>query len=272
MSIQASLESLGLTQMEALAYAYLVANPCSTGYRVARGIGKPTANVYRALESLGRKGAVLHDRAATPGFRAIAPDDLLARLESEFMERKASAARILATLSPDEGDERMYALQSPEQVLARARVLLAAVRHVTLVDAPHDIAAKLAAEIQDARHRGARVLLRSRPGAISSDAAPGPAVAKHADALTDVVPAPGIAPSLRVVMDAREVLLAWFNPDGGRVREALWTRSPFVARAMHEALVSERCCLQIELAMADGLSVDEVETFFEERRGLMTLV
>ena len=72
MSIEKSLESLGLTQIEALAYAYLVANPSSTGYRVARGIGKPTANVYRALESLGRKGAVLQDRALTPSFRALA--------------------------------------------------------------------------------------------------------------------------------------------------------------------------------------------------------
>lgn len=272
MNIEESLELLGLTQLEALAYAYLVANPSSTGYRVSRGIGKPTANVYRALESLGRKGAVLQDRTATPAFRALAPEDLLARLEDQFKQRKAQAAHELASLQPDEGDERVYSLKSFDQVLARSRILLASARRVTFVDAAHDLAAMLVTEIQDARHRGVRVLLRSRPVPLFAEPTPDRAVAAHADTLIDVAPAPGTHPSLRVVTDAREVLLTWFTLEGGRVREALWTRSPFVAHAIHEALASERCCAQVELGMADGLSVDEVEAFFEERRALLELV
>jgi sugar-specific transcriptional regulator TrmB len=272
MNTEESLELLGLTRIEALAYAYLVANPSSTGYRVARGIGKPTANVYRALESLVRKGAVLQDRAATPAFRALAPEDLLARLEDQFMQRKARAARELASLRPDEGDERVYALTSFEQVLSRARILLASTRRVSFVDAAHDIVAMLVTEIQDARQRGARVLLRSRPVPVFAEPAPDRAVRAHRDTLSDSAARPGTHPSLRIVTDAREVLLAWFSPDGARVREASWTRSPFVARAQHEALASERCCLQVELGMADGLSVDDLEAFFEERRALLALV
>ena len=272
MDIHESLESLGLTQIEALAYAYLVANPSATGYRVARGIGKPTANVYRALESLGRKGAVLQDRAARPAFRALAPEDLLSRLEDQFMQRKARAARELATLQPDEGDERVYALTSFDQVLARARILLASARRVTFVDAAHDLAAMLVTEIQDARHRGVRVLLRSRPVPVFAEPTPDRAVAGHRDTLTDLAAPRGTHPSLRVVTDAREVLLAWLSLEGGRVREAMWTRSPFVTRALYDAMASERCCLQIELGMADGLSVDDVESFFEERRALIALV
>ena len=272
MNIEDSLESLGLTQIEALAYAYLVANPSSTGYRVSRGIGKPTANVYRALESLGRKGAVLQDRAASPAFRALAPDDLLARLEDQFMQRKARAARELSALQPDEGDERVYALKSLDQVLVRARILLASARRVSFVDSVHDVAAMLVTEIQDARQRGTRVLLRSRPVPLFAEPTPDRAVAGHPDTLIDSVRAPGTAPSVRVVTDAREVLLAWFSLEGGKVREASWTRSTFFARGMHEALASERCCLQIELGMADGLSVDEVEAAFEERSKLLAMV
>jgi sugar-specific transcriptional regulator TrmB len=272
MNVEDSLELLGLTQIEALAYAYLVANPSSTGYRVSRGIGKPTANVYRALESLGRKGAVLQDRAATPAFRALAPVDLLARLEDQFMQRKAQAARELASLQPDEGDERVYALKTFDQILARARILLASARRVTFLDAAHDLAAMLVTEIQDARHRNVRVLLRSRPVPLFAEPTPDLAVAAHRDTLIDAAPRPGTHPSIRVVTDAREVLMAWFTLEGGRVREASWTRSAFVARATHEALASERFCLQVELGMADGLSVDEVESFFEDRRALLSLV
>ncbi|HEX6789858.1 MAG TPA: helix-turn-helix domain-containing protein [Candidatus Krumholzibacteria bacterium] len=272
MKIEDSLESLGLTQIEALAYAYLVANPSSTGYRVARGIGKPTANVYRALESLNRKGAVLQDRAATPAFRALSPDDLLARLEDQFMQRKARAALELAALTPDEGDERLYSLTSLDQVLSRARILLASTRRVIAVDAAHDIAAMLVTEIQDARHRGARVLLRSRPVPVFAETSPDLAVPTHRDTMLDRSAPRGMPPALRVVCDAREVLLSWFSLEGGRVREAWWTRSGFVARAMHDALVSERFCLQIELGMADGLSVDDVESASEERRELLDMV
>ena len=249
MSIEKSLESLGLTQIEALAYAWLVANPSSTGYRVARGIGKPTANVYRALESLGRKGAVLQDRAATPSFRALAPDDLLARLEHDFMQRKTAAAEKLASLQPDAGDERIYALTSPEQVMTRARVMLASARKLVLVHTATPVADSLKEEITEARSRRVRVLV---PESVSS--------------------APGTLPSLRIVTDAREVLFAAFDYDLARVHEAYWTRSRFLARSMHDALAAEICCARVEAMMADGLSVDEVEAVFEQWREARRLV
>ena len=261
MSIEKSLESLGLTQIEALAYTWLVANPSSTGYRVARGIGKPTANVYRALESLGRKGAVLQDRAATPSFRALTPDDLLARLEHEFMTRKRTAAEKLASLQPDEGDERIYALNSPEQVMTRARVMLASARRLVLVDAMTSLAGALQSEIADARTRRVRVLVRSQIAALA-----------HDDTVEAAPSAPGVLPSLRIVSDAREVLLAGFDRDAGRTREAYWTRSGFLARSLHDALAAELCCARVEVMMADGLSVDDVEALFEAWRETRRLV
>jgi sugar-specific transcriptional regulator TrmB len=268
MKLAESLESLGLTPIEALAYAYLVANPSSTGYRVARGIGKPTANVYRALESLGRKGAVLQDRAATPSFRALAPDDLLARLEQQFMQRKAVAARELATLQPDEGDERLYALKTRDQVISRARIVLVSARRVVMMDGTESLLASLADEIADARSRGVRVLVRARA---DSHNAPSPEP-EHGDTVADSPPPPGAHRSLRMVSDAREVLMAWFPREDERVLEGMWTRSAPHARSTHESLVSERCCFVIERAMADGLSVDEVEAAFEEWRDLLARV
>jgi sugar-specific transcriptional regulator TrmB len=262
MSIEKSLESLGLTQIEALAYTYLVANPSSTGYRVARGIGKPTANTYRALESLSRKGAVLQDRGATPSFRALTPDDLLARLEHDFMKRKSAAAEKLASLQPDEGDERIYALSSPDQVLTRARIVLASARRLVLMDmTAHAVA--LENEIAEARTRRVRVLVRK---SVRPQASP------HRDTFEGAHPAPGTLPSLRMVVDAREVLLAAFDHDETRVREAFWTRSAFLARSMHDAIASELCCARIEAMLADGLSVDEVEAVVEEWRETRRIV
>ncbi len=263
MSIEKSLESLGLTQLEALAYTWLVANPSSTGYRVARGIGKPTANTYRALESLSRKGAVLQDRGATPSFRALTPDDLLARLEHDFMKRKGAAAQKLASLQPDHGDERIYALSSPDQVLTRARIVLASARRLVLMDANTAQAGSLENEIAEARTRRVRVLIRKSARVAASP---------HRDTFESSHPAPGTLPFLRMVADAREVVLAAFDHDEVRMSEAFWTRSAFLARSMHDAIASELCCARIEAMMADGLSVDEVEAVMEDWREVRRLV
>ncbi len=242
--------------MEALAYTYLVANPSATGYRVARGVGKPTANVYRALESLERKGAVIRDRSAAPLFRAIAPQELLGQLEREFVERKASAARELASLHADKDDERLYSLGSVEQVVDRGRRLLASARRIVLADAPGDLIESLADGIAQARGRGIRVLVIEQDRLVDArDAVPTQAGRRR-----------GAQPRLRMVADAREALLAELSPDVTRVREALWTQSAIFAATIHDALTTELFFLEVARGVAEGLSVDEVEQAFERCR------
>jgi HTH-type transcriptional regulator, sugar sensing transcriptional regulator len=235
-----SLQQLGLTPMEALAYTYLVANPSATGYRVARGVGKPTANVYRALESLERKGAVIRDRSTAPLFRALAPQELLGQLEREFAQRKASAARELASLHAEKDDDRLYSLGTTAQVMDRARRLLTSARRIVLADVPGILAEKLAGEIEQARTRGTRVLVIA---------------GGRVDPLR-----------LRMVADGREALLADLSPDATRVRDALWTQSAVFAVTIHDALTTELFFLEVGRGVAEGLSVDEVEQAFERCR------
>jgi sugar-specific transcriptional regulator TrmB len=258
MNLQNALESLGLGHIEALSYAYLAGNPPSTGYRVARGIGKPTANVYRALEALERKGLVAHDRGTPPSYRALPPDDMLALLEREFMERKAVAARELATLRREADDEKFYALKTPEQVSSRAHVLLAAARKIALVEGPVAMIDGLGAAVDDARSRGVRVLILTD----------GTMAAPHADAIGD--PHRRIA-TIRMAADAREALIAAL-PDGNRVREAVWTRSTLFARMLHDALVCEIFYGLIERSLEDGVSAEEVETAFDRCRKIREAV
>ena len=253
MSIHSALESLGLGHIEALSYAYLAGNPSSTGYRVARGIGKPTANVYRALETLDRKGLVVHDRGTPPAYRALPPDDMLARLEREFMERKALAARELADLKRETDDEKLYALKSREQVLNRAHVLLAASKRVVLIEAPGPVMVGIADAGTDARARGVRVLVFT-DGAI---------VTPHADTIGD---SRRPISTIRMAADAREALIAALTDDTESVREAVWTRSTLFARLLHDALVCEVFYGLVERSLEDGVSAEEVETAFDRCR------
>jgi sugar-specific transcriptional regulator TrmB len=250
MNLSEALESLGLAHIEALSYAYLVGNPSTSGYRVARGIGKPTANVYRALETLERKGIAIRDRGTPPAYRALPPDEMLARLEREFMERKARAAEELSTLKPGPEDEKLYALKSHDHVIARGHLLLAAARRVVLMEVPHDSLVRLNEGVADARTRGVRVLV------VTDQASKVP----HADTIVDE--RRPIA-AVRMVADARESLISALPNEAGGVREAVWTRSALLGRTLHDGLVTEVFYGLVERALEDGVSVDEVEDAFE---------
>ena len=258
-----SLEALGLTHLESLVYAYLVANPGHTGYRVSKGIGKPTANVYRALESLARKGAVSDDHASPPLFRAVPPDELLDQLERDFMDRREVAARALASLEVEPGgdDDGIFALKSADQVTGRARVLLAAARRVTLVDAAPAVLALFADAVDDARNRGVRVITLTRGS--SGD--------RHRDAITTASPGGSGAMAFRMAADAREALLATLTPDGISAREAVWTRSPVFAQTLHDAIANDVFFVSVEEGLRGGLSVDELEGAFERCRAIRAL-
>lgn len=254
-----SLEALGLTRLEALAYAYLVAHPAATGYKVSKGIGKPTANVYRALEGLERKGAVRNNRDTPPLFHAVAPDELLDQLEQDFMDRREIAAQALRALEPlesaDADDDGVFTLKSAEQVVGRARVMLSAVRRVALLDLPAPLASSLQDAVADARARGARVTVLAHD-----------APAKHRDT---IVVHGDDARVLRLAVDGRYVLLASLTADGG-VRDAIGSRNPLLARSLHDALATDAFYARVAQGVRDGLSVDEVEEAFERCRELRT--
>ena len=53
------LVEFGFTDLEAEIYLFLLGSSPTTGYRVAKGIRKPAANTYKALQTLATKGAIL---------------------------------------------------------------------------------------------------------------------------------------------------------------------------------------------------------------------
>src|SRR4051812_29890401 len=110
-----ALQDLGFTGLEAEVYAALLEHSPVTAYRVAQQVGKAAANVYKAVESLRSKGAVLVDDNGSQLCRPVAPDDLLRQMGAQFEAAMGRAALALAKLGRPGGDERVYQLRSREQ-------------------------------------------------------------------------------------------------------------------------------------------------------------
>ena len=95
---------MGLTVLEAEIYTHLLKDSPLTGYGVAKALGKPTANVYKAIESLADKGAVVVDDGGTRVCRPVEVKDFLSRLERDFRRHKREAQRSLGRL-PGPGED-----------------------------------------------------------------------------------------------------------------------------------------------------------------------
>lgn len=227
-----ALQDLGFTALEAQVYAYLLQHAPATGYRVSHAIGKPTANTYKALASLADQGAVLLDDGGSGAARAVPPAELLAGLERRERERREAAAAALADLAPGGGDDRVYALRDRDQVLERARAMLARARQIVLADLFPVVLAELRDELAECAARGVSVNVRAY-----ATADLGVALAVSGDGKG----APGRWPGqqLSLVVDGAEHLLALLSNDLQQVHQAVWSGSAFLSCLHHNHLAME---------------------------------
>lgn len=228
------LQSLGLNRLEAEVYTFLLRRgEAVTGYGVAKALGRPTANVYKAIDALARKGAVAVDEGARRLCRPAPPAEFLGQLEHTLLDRTREAARVLADLRPAGEDERVYDLQSPALVLERCRAMLARARVVAVVDAfPRALQAVLPA-VRAAVRRGVEMYVQTyEPRRIAGARV----VLAHG---SEQILANWASEQLNVVVDSQEMLLALLHADLSGVHQAIWTSSLYLSCVTHVGLMRE---------------------------------
>lgn len=251
-----ALTRLGFTDLEARAYVFLLGEAPATGYRVAQGVGRPGANVYKALESLERKGAILVDDGDVRLVRPVPVDELLSQLERGFRRDRDAAESALRALDESTEDIRVYQLAQVDQVLARARSMLDGATNDVLLDAAPAMLDSISDELRAALKRGVRV------GLLAYDEVDldGAAVALH----PDPEGVTGRWPSwLHVVADGSVAMFAFMEADPERVVQAIYTASPFLSFSLQLGLISEMSVAGIRRSFAENASRAEILERFE---------
>jgi sugar-specific transcriptional regulator TrmB len=243
----------------------LIQNSPATGYRVAQGIGKPTANVYKAIATLENKGALLIEDSRTRLCRAVPVDELLDTLEQRFREVKRSAAAELARLSSAPDDTRVYHLTSSEQVFERLRRMLATCRRTALLDLFPHAYSQLRPDIAAAAARGIQVTLKvyqpvELPGIEMQ-------VARRAADILAKWPGQWA----NGVVDGREHVVAYLSTDGVSVSRALWSCSPMLAMLYYNGFINELAVGAVEAALDDGADITRIRTIMIEYRQRQSL-
>jgi len=229
---QQSLVELGLTRLEASIYTFLLRESPATGYRVAKALGKPAANVYKAMETLEGKGAIEVDRGHTKVCRPVPADELIHLLEGRFKRQRDQAFASLRQLPGPSQDTRVYQLRDRDQVFGKVRQLLETAQHDVLLDV-FPILSEIRTDIEQTIARGISVALKI----YTPDELPGAEVVLEPEheRIRKRWPVQWIV----MVVDGSEMLIALLTQDGSRVIQAVWSGSPFLSWIHHSGIGSE---------------------------------
>lgn len=261
MAVEA-LVKMGLTPLEAEIYAHLARGPVSTGYGIAKAIGKPTANVYKAVRTLQLKGAIVIDGGETQLCRAIPPHELLDRLDRQFRGHRDRAAEMLARLPAPTPDARVYRLSTVTQVMDRCRSMIAAATQQMAVDAFPDPLQAIVPDLEAAARRGIEVIVKAyAPCDIA-----GTTMVVEPEA--DRVRARWPADWCNVVIDGSQFLVALLERNRTGVVQAIWSESPSLACIVHGYLFQEFITTRMNRALRESTDLESLRRTFEEAHEL----
>ena len=230
-----TLTGLGLNQLEAEIYCHLLQSDAQTPYRVAQSLGRQTANVYRAVDILARRGAVMIEEGESRLCRAVPVREFLRHMESDFATRVRGASEALSELERTTSDERIYRIESVAEVISRATMMLEKEAvEVAVVDVFPKAWEAIRPAVEKAIARGVRVQLQTyEPVDVATEKV---VVAYPAAAVLEYWG----SEQLNIVIDGRQHLLALLSADLERVHQAVWSSSLYLATLLHAGMTSEQ--------------------------------
>jgi sugar-specific transcriptional regulator TrmB len=225
---------LGFNALEAEVYIALLKQGPQTAYKVAKLLNRPTANVYKAMDTLAETGAVEVEAGATRICRAIPIRSLTRQLQVTYKNKLDNAVDCLNNLRPDIAEEGIFRLQSPDQVFQRAREMLKRCRKTLAMDAFPGTLGRLTDDIEKLAARGIEVFVEAY------------APVQLSNKISLVVPRVGEAAmqhwqaqQLNLAVDGKEMLVALFNHDLTEVVQANYSSNLYLSCLMYNGLLSE---------------------------------
>ncbi len=259
MSPEEIFANLGFNVLEAEVYVALLKNGPQTAYKVGKLLGRPTANVYKAVEVLAKEGAVEVMETDVKICRAIPIKSVVQQLKQAYATKTEQAVDMLGNIQEEKPGEGIYKLQTIEAVFQRARDILKRAESIVVIDCFPNALEIMKAEINQAAARGLSIYVQAyAPVTLSKK-------------VQMVLPDIGIdamnywdAEQLNMVADGREMLLSLFNKDLSRLVQATYSDNLYLACMMHAGIMSEHKVHRFSMAktMAEVEAIKKGQKFF----------
>ncbi|MCK4695487.1 MAG: hypothetical protein KAT74_06980, partial [Candidatus Cloacimonetes bacterium] len=213
------LREMGLSDLEAKVYIWLLENKRSTGYKIAVEISKPVANTYKALKSLEKKGAVVCDNSSNKTyFDTIPVEEFLNKIEKQFIKQRKKIINEVKKLDVQQEPIGIYELRSAELVYEKAIGMIKTAENTLLIDcfpAPMKI---IKGHLTRKRSKEISIYVKNYSG-------------KDIDNVIQIKAANAELPItelegqwLVVLKDTVESLIAFFNKEGTELNHCVWIK------------------------------------------------
>jgi hypothetical protein len=249
-SLEYLLMELGLTALEADAYLVVLAEPDSTGYRISQALGKPAPNIYKALDSLVTKGAVLADEGSrSRTFTAVSVREQIIQKSSRLEELGYEIEMGLKSLNRPDSGKGIYRLNSVHQVVAKAQEMINRSVDIIVADADNGPIQKFSEYFQKAAERGVKVLLHGRA----------PMEVPGCEFISSVTEG-WEGDMLVIISDQREYLISFMSKAMHSLIGGIWSRN-FVAPCLYRGYMVKALFYRIVMMLGNkSTSPGEIRT------------
>jgi sugar-specific transcriptional regulator TrmB len=256
----AALTEIGLSRLEAEVYSFLAGSTPQTAYRVAKEIGRPTANVYKAVEALARLGGLVIQEGDNRECRAVSIKEFLHHLKKDFARRAKQVEQTLASTSQSYEDERVYQIQSVPLAFERCCTMLERCHTIAVVDAFPGPLERIRPAIEKAVSRGIEV----RVEAYQPIKLPGANVIVAG--LGRDIPEFWGSQQMNVVIDGQELLAALMNNELTQIHQAIWSRGLYLSCLIHAGLLHEQTITRLLAVMDQPQALGQLRSILKSCR------
>ena len=221
--IYENLNDLGFNFLESEVYLELLANEPMTAYRVAKQINKPTANVYKAIDSLSEKGAVLIEDNKKRKCKAVPPDELINHIEKSILSKTKNLKEQLKDIGKIYYDERSYAIESVPLVFEKFESMMNKCKKIAVIDIFPEPLKKVKDIIEKAIERGVEVYIQ----VYKSTEIKGANIA-YTEVASEALKY-WQSQQLNLMTDGEEHLLVLMNNSLSKVLQAKWSNNLYVS-------------------------------------------
>jgi sugar-specific transcriptional regulator TrmB len=255
-----NLSDLGFNFLESEVYLELLANEPMTAYRVAKQINKPTANVYKAIDSLSQKGAVLIEDNKNRKCKAVPPDEFINHLEKLMLSKTSNLKEQLKDIGKVYYDERTYAIESVPLVFERFESMMSKCKKIAVIDIFPEPLDKVKSIIEKAVERGVEVHIQVY----------NPIEIKGATIVITEVASKSLeywqSQQLNLITDGEEHLLALMNNSLSKVLQAKWSNSLYVSCLLLAGLIREQVVMDLMQKMDEPDFADQARTILQNQK------
>ncbi len=232
------LQEIGLNRLESEVYITLLRQSPLSGYKIAQILGEGSSNIYKALDILRKKGAIMvEEKPSTRLFTAIPAKEYLTRVEKQIESSLDFLDKNLPQNSSAIKETKVFKLESVDQVLERAEDMIKNAEKQISVDGFPAMVDLIQTHIESvAKKKGnkkVKIVINSYDGKeIKNCVMVKKSAAENALKIWK-------DNWLSLVVDGEKYLLAVVCADGKTLRHAVWTNSPFLSYVIYSGIASE---------------------------------